>query len=1216
MIVGGEDSRDGWNARRIPRIAGLAPPKKTSPSYIATLNPKVLEMMERTLLSCMGLAITGWLHAQCVTSFPSNEGFTSFPVATDGTLANNWSNLSGDDLNWWGDDDGTPTANTGPIGDHTTLNTSGRYLYVSAAGPGATPAKTAIVQSPCYDLTSLTTPYLTFWYHMDGDQQGWLAVDLNVNGSIISDAWIVSGNSGHRWKQGWLNLAPYNGQSNLRIRFRAITGTGIRSDIGIDDVYVGNLNAVFGCNEPTASNYSSGVNINNGTCDYGCPAGQERVRIEIVRDRYPSETSWTLKNGATGATLASGNSSTNPNGTTLCVPQNTCLVFRINDSYGDGICCGYGNGEYRVYLGETLIKRGGSYTSYEETDFNCPPGFSCQTALPLTLAPIGSTFPVTLTTFTTADIEQWYDFTPPQTGSYTITTCGANTCDTRLWLYDMACGQIVLSNGIEGATFGDDNDGGCGTQAVVNANMPGGVLHHLRVGDNAGDCNGTVTVSIIYNGPVVGCMNSQSCNYDPLATIACDGCCIAFGDPECPDGPDLTMSQSALQSSMTLSTVNITDACAPVEGCTGGLGQRYVIRFTTRIENIGTTDYYIGSPSSQPQMFNTNNCHGHSHYSGYADYVLFDQSGNAIPVGFKNGFCVIDVGCYPGNSGQFGCSNMGISKGCYDIYSSGTTCNWIDVTNVPAGTYTLVLRTNWQHRPDALGRHEMDYTNNFAQVCINLTRNAQDVPSFTIVTDCAPFVDCLGQAYGDARYDCTGVCAGPVKRGDVSNDFIQNPQDAVTYVSSILGNDITPTPCNDLNADNAITVSDAALMVNCYTQRDIHNAQTIVDYHPWCEFPRGYLSTPDTVELSLANLDPVNQTVDVYIRNPSCRVLGYEFNMGGLTIQSVTNLAPNLVDDIAMSTSLGGTKVIGLSYVDSSLVRNETAVPLCRINYLNLTGGVVCIASIVDIVNKDANDVVTEIVGGCLSVPNTVAVSPRVWLEGPYVAATGLMRDDLRTASLIPPTEPFTALGFTQVGGGGEQVDASVLAVTGNNAIVDWVLVELRATTAPYTVLATRSALLQRDGDVVATDGVSPISFQAAPGSYRVAVRHRNHFGVMTASNMNLGSVSTVMDLRSTATGCHGTNARKDLGGGVMALWAGNARPDGQLLYTGLNNDRDPILVVIGGVVPTNVITGYYLEDVNLSGEVKYTGSENDRDIILVNIGGSIPTNSISQQLP
>lgn len=1174
-------------------------------------------MRIRPLATATLLVSAGYASGQCISTFPSNEAFTGATVGTPGTLVNNWSNLAGDDLEWWVDANGTPTANTGPIGDHTTLNTVGKYMYVSAAAAGATPGRTAILQSPCYDLSTITTPYLTFWYHLDGSQQGTLAVDLNVNGTIVSNVWSVSGAQGHRWKQGWLNLAPYLGQANLRIRFRAVTGTGALSDIGLDDVFVGSLNANMGCTEPTAANYSSTANLNDGSCSYACSGGQQRVRVEIIHDQYPSETSWTLKNGSTGATLASGNNTTNRNGTTLCVANDVCLVFKISDSYGDGICCNYGNGEYRVYLNETLVAQGGNFSSSEETVFNCPPGFSCATPRPLSLAPVGQTYPVTLATFTTTRVEEWYDFTPPLSGSYTISTCNTNTCDTRLWLYDMSCSVLNLSDGIEGATFGDDNDGGCGLQAVVNANMPGGVVHHLRVGDNAGACSGAVTVTITYNGPVVGCMNSQSCNFSPLATVPCTDCCIAFGDPSCPDGPDLTINAPTMQSSMALSTVNITDVCAPVEGCTGGLGQRYVIRFTTRIENNGTTDYHIGSPSAQPQMFSTNNCHGHAHYQGYADYILFDQAGNAIPVGFKNGFCVMDIGCYPGNTTQYGCSNMGISKGCYDVYSSGTTCNWIDVTDVPAGTYTLVLRTNWQRAPDALGRHERDYSNNFAQVCINLTRNAQNVPSFSIVSNCAPYVDCLGQAYGDARYDCTGVCAGPVKRGDLTSDFVQNAADAVTYVSSILGDDITPTNCNDLNADGAITVSDAGLMVNCYTQRDIHNAQTVIDYHPWCEFPRGYLSTPDTVTLSLANLDPVNKTVDVYMRNPTCRVLGYEFTMGGLTIQSVTNLVPNLVGHVSMNSSLGGTKVIGLSYVDSSAIRNLTAVPLCRINYLSLTGGAVCIASITDIVNQDANDVVTRISGGCLAVPNTVTLSAKVWLDGPYHAATGLMRDDLRATSRLPLSEPYAAMGFTHAsGGGGEQMNPAVLTVTGSDAIVDWVFLELRSTAAPFNVLATRSALLQRDGDIVGTDGVSPVTFQAAPGSYRIAVRHRNHLGIMTNTSVALGSSTTVVDLRTAATACYGTNARKTLATGVLGLWAGNTVGDDRLLYAGANNDRDPILVVIGGITPTSVIAGYYREDVNLSGDVQYTGAGNDRDLILQNIGGTIPTATVIQQLP
>jgi len=56
--------------------------------------------------------------------------------------------------------------------------------------------------------------------------------------------------------------------------------------------------------------------------------------------------------------------------------------------------------------------------------------------------------------------------------------------------------------------------------------------------------------------------------------------------------------------------------------------------------------------------------------------------------------------------------------------------------------------------------------------------------------------------------------------------------------------------------------------------------------------------------------------------------------------------------------------------------------------------------------------------------------------------------------------------------------------------------------------------------------------------------------------------------------------------------------------------------VRIGGTVPTNTVNGYFNEDVNMDGVVRYTGDPNDRDPILVNIGGSVPTNTRVQQLP
>ena len=244
----------------------------------------------------------------------------------------------------------------------------------------------------------------------------------------------------------------------------------------------------------------------------------------------------------------------------------------------------------------------------------------------------------------------------------------------------------------------------------------------------------------------------------------------------------------------------------------------------------------------------------------------------------------------------------------------------------------------------------------------------------------------------------------------------------------------------------------------------------------------------------------------------------------------------------------------------------------------------------------------------------TVRVSPKVFLEGPFTA--GLMSDALRAASLIPGTEPYSAMGYAHSGGGGgETVAGGILATTGNNAIVDWVLVELRNSANSAQVLASRSALLQRDGDVVDVDGTSGVFFNRPPGSYFVAVRHRNHLGLMSASAVALTGTTISVNFTLSSTLTFGTAARKDVSG-VQVMWAGNVVFDTELKYTGSNNDRDPILSRIGGVVPTATLAGYFVEDVNLSGIVQYTGGGNDRDPILVNIGGVVPTATRAQQLP
>ncbi|MFZ1691715.1 MAG: hypothetical protein WAT74_00845 [Flavobacteriales bacterium] len=250
-------------------------------------------------------------------------------------------------------------------------------------------------------------------------------------------------------------------------------------------------------------------------------------------------------------------------------------------------------------------------------------------------------------------------------------------------------------------------------------------------------------------------------------------------------------------------------------------------------------------------------------------------------------------------------------------------------------------------------------------------------------------------------------------------------------------------------------------------------------------------------------------------------------------------------------------------------------------------------------------------------INGTARVGIRVMLEGPY--STGQMNDALRNLPSFPLTEPFAAMGYAESGYvPGASIHAGVLSTTGNNAIVDWVIVEMRPAASPSTIAATRAVLLQRDGDIVDLDGVSTVGFAGlAPGNYCVAVKPRTHLPVMLSPStpVAFGDAPAVVDFTLSGTQVFDNDARKDISG-VMVLATGDATFNEELKYVGNGNDRDPILLRVGGSMPSNAVSGYWPEDVNMDGVVKYVGANNDRDPILVNVGGSTPTATRNAQLP
>ena len=187
---------------------------------------------------------------------------------------------------------------------------------------------------------------------------------------------------------------------------------------------------------------------------------------------------------------------------------------------------------------------------------------------------------------------------------------------------------------------------------------------------------------------------------------------------------------------------------------------------------------------------------------------------------------------------------------------------------------------------------------------------------------------------------------------------------------------------------------------------------------------------------------------------------------------------------------------------------------------------------------------------------------------------------------------------------------------------MDWVFLELRSATSAAQVVATRSALLQRDGDVVDVDGVSSVAFAPSvnAANYYLTVRHRNHLGVQLGASKFYarGSVVATDFTPLPPEGFYSHNGLSQpqrLVSGKYTLWAGNGRIDPQLKYNGSNNDRTAILSVVGLTTPNAAIPGYRLQDYNLDGVVKYNGAANDRNVLLGNVGITTPSAVVEEQV-
>jgi hypothetical protein len=266
-------------------------------------------------------------------------------------------------------------------------------------------------------------------------------------------------------------------------------------------------------------------------------------------------------------------------------------------------------------------------------------------------------------------------------------------------------------------------------------------------------------------------------------------------------------------------------------------------------------------------------------------------------------------------------------------------------------------------------------------------------------------------------------------------------------------------------------------------------------------------------------------------------------------------------------------------------------------------GGIEILYTIGEVAIQELDAGTIQLSEGFINADFKVKIDPKLFLQGPIInpAVAGLMNDNLRQGGHIPTTSPYADAATC---------NASVFTVTGTDAIVDWVWVELRAENNSTKLINGKSALLQRDGDIVGLDGVTNLIMQASPTNYFVVVKHRNHLGAMSAAVVALNkTTATVVDFKSNALTTYGTNARATLSSGSMALWAGDVNGNGQVRYLGPGNDTNIIKDAVLGHAENGTnsnyypFTGYYNADINMNGQVRYLGPGNDtntlKDIVL-----------------
>ena len=227
-----------------------------------------------------------------------------------------------------------------------------------------------------------------------------------------------------------------------------------------------------------------------------------------------------------------------------------------------------------------------------------------------------------------------------------------------------------------------------------------------------------------------------------------------------------------------------------------------------------------------------------------------------------------------------------------------------------------------------------------------------------------------------------------------------------------------------------------------------------------------------------------------------------------------------------------------------------------------------------------------------------VRVFARAFLQGAYNATTHLMTTTLNSSGYLPLSHPYTGSPWNCP-------SQTALTSIPNAGITDWVYMQLRTTTTNQLVKGQRAGFIFKDGNLYSDDNTEGIYFPGInPGSYYIALYHRNHLPIMSASKVSLPNTSvtkydftTALDKAYENPLYASNNAQQaPFSDGKFGMIMGNASRKSFINYYGAN--KDPLAISneqlqIGGSLD-DPIFGYFQGDVNMNGILNYYGSGKD----------------------